>query len=49
LAYIEAGKGNGKTPLAGGLGLYSMTEDNEPAAEVYAAATAPVPALPMKR
>ena len=28
-AYIEQGKGNGKSPLAGGIGLYGMTADGE--------------------
>jgi phage terminase large subunit-like protein len=37
-AYIEIGKGNGKSPMAGGIGLYGLIADNEPAAEVYAAA-----------
>ncbi len=37
-AYIEAGKGNGKTPLLGGIGLYGLACDNEPGAQVYAAA-----------
>jgi phage terminase large subunit-like protein len=37
-AYIEQGKGNGKSPLAGGLGLYAMTADDEAGAQVYAAA-----------
>ena len=36
-AYIEQGKGNGKSPIAGGIGLYGMTADNEPGAEIYAA------------
>lgn len=36
-AYIEIGKGNGKSPLVGGLGLYGMMVDNEPGAEIYAA------------
>lgn len=36
-AYIEEGKGNGKSPLAGGIGLYGMMADSEPGAEVYAA------------
>lgn len=36
-AYIEQGKGNGKSPLAGGIGLYGMTADGEPGAEIYAA------------
>lgn len=36
-AYIEEGKGNGKSPLAGGIGLYGMTADGEAGAEIYAA------------
>lgn len=36
-AYIEAGKGCGKSPLAGGIGLYMMMADGEERAEVYAA------------
>jgi phage terminase large subunit-like protein len=36
-AYVEQGKGNGKSPLAGGIGIYGMTADNEPGAEIYAA------------
>jgi len=38
-AYIEMGKGSGKSPLAGGIGLYGMTADGEVAAEIYSAAT----------
>jgi phage terminase large subunit-like protein len=38
-AYIEEGKGNGKTPLAAGIGLYSLFADGEARAEVYAAAS----------
>lgn len=38
-AYVEIGKGNGKSPLAGGIGLYLLAADREGAAEVYAAAT----------
>ena len=38
VAYIEQGKGNGKSPLAAGVGLYMLTADGEPRAEVYAAA-----------
>lgn len=38
-AYIEIGKGNGKSPLAAGIGLYCLCADDEPRAEVYAAAT----------
>lgn len=37
-AYIECGKGGGKSPLAGGIGLYGMTADGEPGAQIYAAA-----------
>lgn len=36
-AYIEQGKGNGKSPLAGGIGLYGMMADSEPGAQIYAA------------
>lgn len=38
-AYVEMGKGNGKTPLAGGIGLYGLVADGEPSPEVYSAAT----------
>lgn len=37
-AYIEAGKGCGKSPLVGGIGLYGLVYDGEPGAQVYAAA-----------
>lgn len=37
-AYIEEGKGNGKSPFAGGVGLYGMMADDEPGAEIYAVA-----------
>lgn len=37
-AYIEIGKGNGKTPLAAGIGLYGVIADGEKGAEVYSAA-----------
>ncbi|QWK80284.1 terminase large subunit [Ochrobactrum sp. BTU1] len=37
-AYIEEGKGNGKSPFAGGVGLYGMMADDEPGAQIYAAA-----------
>ncbi|MCD9005220.1 phage terminase family protein [Luteimonas sp. XNQY3] len=37
-AYIEQGKGNGKSPLAGGVGLYGLLADGEAGAQVYAAA-----------
>lgn len=36
--YDEEGKGNGKSPMLGGIGLYMMVADNEPRAEIYAAA-----------
>lgn len=39
VAFVEMGKGNGKSPLAAGVGLYLLTADDEPRAEVYAAAT----------
>lgn len=39
MAYVEQGKGNGKSPLAAGIGLLLLTADNEPRAEIYAAAT----------
>jgi phage terminase large subunit-like protein len=37
-AYIETGKGSGKTPMCAGIGLYGLVMDGERAAEVYAAA-----------
>lgn len=37
-AYLEIGKGNGKSPLAAGVGMYMLTADGEARAEVYAAA-----------
>lgn len=37
-AYIEQGKGNGKSPLAGGIGLYGLVADGESGAQVFAAA-----------
>ncbi|WEX76898.1 phage terminase family protein [Sinorhizobium numidicum] len=36
--YIEEGKGNGKSPFAGGIGLYGLTADKEPGAQCFAAA-----------
>lgn len=39
VAYMEAGKGNGKSPLASGIGLYMMIADREARAEIYAAAS----------
>jgi phage terminase large subunit-like protein len=38
MAFIETGKGSGKSPLAAGTGLYMMTADGEARAECYAAA-----------
>lgn len=38
-AYIEIGKGNGKSPMAAGIGLYGLTMDGENGAEIYSAAT----------
>jgi len=38
-SYIEMGKGNAKTPVAAGIGLYGLTMDGEQAAEIYSAAT----------
>jgi phage terminase large subunit-like protein len=38
-AYIEQGKGSGKSPLAAGIGMYCLVADNEQRAEVYAAAS----------
>lgn len=37
-AYIETAKGQGKTPLLAGIGLYGITCDREPGAQVFAAA-----------
>jgi phage terminase large subunit-like protein len=34
-AYIEEGKGNGKSPFAAGVGLYGMMADGEAGAEIY--------------
>lgn len=38
-AYIEQGKGNGKSPLAAGIGLYGLMADGEAGSQVYAAAS----------
>lgn len=38
-AYIEIGKGNGKSPLAAGIGHYMLTATGKLRAEVYCAAT----------
>lgn len=37
-AFIEIGKGNGKTPLLAAIGLYGLMMDGQKAPEVYAAA-----------
>lgn len=39
VAYVETAKGSGKSPLAGGIGLFGLVADGEYRAEVYAAAT----------
>lgn len=33
--YIEIAKGNGKSPMVGGMGLYGMIADMEPGAQIY--------------
>ena len=38
-AYIEQAKGQGKSPLAAGIGMYMMLADGEAQAEVYAGAS----------
>ena len=38
-AYIEEGKGGGKSPWAAGTGMFCLLADNEPRAEIYAAAS----------
>ena len=38
-AYLEVGKGYGKSPLAAGTGLYGLVADGESAAEIYIAAS----------
>ena len=39
MSYVETAKGSGKSPLSAGIGLYCLGADNEPRAEVYAAAS----------
>ncbi|HCA25247.1 MAG TPA: phage terminase small subunit P27 family [Pseudomonas sp.] len=39
MAFIETGKGSGKSPLVAGIGLYGLVADGEMRAEIYAAAT----------
>lgn len=36
-AYIEQGKGNGKSPMVGAIGLYGLVADGENGAQIYAA------------
>ncbi|MGQ7243699.1 terminase large subunit [Salinicola sp. V024] len=38
-AYVETGKGSGKSPLSGGIGLYGLIADGEGSPEIYAAAS----------
>lgn len=38
-AFVLTGKGSGKTPMFAGMALYALTEDGEPGAQVYCAAT----------
>lgn len=38
-AYLEVGKGYGKSPLAAGTGLYGLVADGESGAEIYIAAS----------
>jgi len=37
-AYVEQGKGNGKSPMAGGIALFGLMADGEAGAQVYSAA-----------
>lgn len=39
VAYVETGKGSGKSPLAAGVGILMLVADGEARAEVYAAAS----------
>lgn len=48
-AYIEQAKGSGKSPLAAGIGHYCLLADQEPRAEVYAAAANTVQAMVLFR
>ena len=38
-AYVEMGKGNGKTPMGAGVELYCLVADREEGAQIYSAAT----------
>jgi phage terminase large subunit-like protein len=48
-AFIEVGKGNGKTPLLAAIGLYGLMADGQKAPEIYAAAAARDQAMIMFR
>lgn len=39
VAYVETGKGSGKSPLAAGVGMKGLVADDEARAEIYAGAT----------
>lgn len=39
VAYVETGKGSGKSPMAAGVGMLGLVADGEARAEIYAAAT----------
>lgn len=39
VAYVETGKGSGKTPYVSAIGIKGLVADDEPRAEIYAAAT----------
>lgn len=39
VAFVLTGKGSGKSPLCSGVGMKGLVADNEPRAEIYAAAT----------
>jgi phage terminase large subunit-like protein len=39
VAFVETGKGSGKSPLAAGIGLYMLIADGEARAQIYAAAS----------
>lgn len=39
VGFVETSKGSGKSPLAAGIGMYGLVADDEPRAEIYAAAT----------
>jgi phage terminase large subunit-like protein len=48
-AYVEVGKGNGKSPMAAGIGHYMLTATGKLRAEVYAAASQKEQAMVMFR